>query len=199
MNYDVVINREFKDIAIIEYGIIKGNSTIVFIKVGQDGSIYGYDNKYLKIAKELKEKYGYSVITSSNPFDGNNPLDHDMSIIKEYAKENDFVDYQVYYMGHSNGARIGISWGYKYPEIKRMLLINSPIFINWHILKDGIKESKNQEMILVYGTKDNSYRYVELIKPLLNDNKKLVIINEADHDFTNMLDVFISLPINYFQ
>jgi len=199
MNYDVVINREFKDIAIIEYGIIKGNSTIVFIKVGQDGSIYGYDNKYLKIAKKLKEKYGYSVITSSNPFDGNNPLDHDMSIIKEYAKENDFVDYQVYYMGHSNGARIGISWGYKYPEIKRMLLINSPIFINWHILKDGIKESKNQEMILVYGTKDNSYRYVELIKPLLNDNKKLVIINEADHDFTNMLDDFISLPINYFQ
>ena len=199
MNYDVVINRLFKDIAIIEYGIIKGNSTIVFIKVGQDGSIYGYDNKYLKIAKELKEKYGYSVITSSNPFDGNNPLDHDMSIIKEYAKENDFVDYQVYYMGHSNGARIGISWGYKYSEIKRMLLINSPIFINWHILKNGIKENENQKMILVYGTKDNSYRYVELIKPLLNDNKKLVIINEADHDFTNMLDDFISLPINYFQ
>ena len=38
-----------------------------------------------------------------------------------------------------------------------------------------------------------------MAQSLLNDNKKLVIINEADHDFTNMLDEFISLPINYFK
>ncbi|MBP3462965.1 MAG: hypothetical protein J6K45_00540 [Clostridia bacterium] len=199
MNYDEILKKEFRDIAIIEYGIIKGNSTIVFIKAGQDGSIYGYENKYLTIAKKLNEKYGYTVISSSNPFDGNNPLDHDMNVVKEYCVNNNIEDYKVYYMGQSNGARIGISWGYQHPEIKKLLLINSPIFINWHILKNGIIESNNQEMILVYGDKDNSYRYVELIKPLLTENKKLVIVNGADHNFVNMLDEFIDLPIKYFK
>lgn len=199
MNYDEILKKEFRDIAIIEYGIIKGNSTIVFIKAGQDGSIYGYENKYLTIAKKLNEKYGYTVISSSNPFDGNNPLDHDMNVVKEYCVNNNIEDYKVYYMGQSNGARIGISWGYQHPEIKKLLLINSPIFINWHILKNGIIESNNQEMILVYGDKDNSYRYVELLEPLLTENKKLVIVNGADHNFVNMLDEFIDLPIKYFE
>lgn len=199
MKYDEILKKEFRDIAIIEYGIIKGNSTIVFIKAGQDGSIYGYENKYLTIAKKLNEKYGYTVISSSNPFDGNNPLDHDMNVVKEYCVNNNIEDYKVYYMGQSNGARIGISWGYQHPEIKKLLLINSPIFINWHILKNGIIESNNQEMILVYGDKDNSYRYVELLEPLLNENKKLVIVNGADHNFVNMLDEFIDLPIKYFK
>lgn len=199
MKYDEILKKKFRDIAIIEYGIIKGNSTIVFIKAGQDGSIYGYENKYLTIAKKLNEKYGYTVISSSNPFDGNNPLDHDMNVVKEYCVNNNIEDYKVYYMGQSNGARIGISWGYQHPEIKKLLLINSPIFINWHILKNGIIESNNQEMILVYGDRDNSYRYVELIEPLLTENKKLVIVNGADHNFVNMLDEFIDLPIKYFE
>ena len=84
MGFDEIIKKEFKDIAVIEYGIIKGNSTIVFIKAGQNGSIYGYENKYLTIAGKLNKKYGYTVISSSNPFDGNNPLDHDMDVVKEY-------------------------------------------------------------------------------------------------------------------
>ena len=82
MNYDEVKKRKFKDIATIEYGIVKGNSIVVFIKVGQNGSIYGFENKYLIIAKKLNKEYGYSVIISSNPFDGNNPLEHDMNVVK---------------------------------------------------------------------------------------------------------------------
>lgn len=199
MNFDEVRKRKFNDIATIEYGIVKGNSKVVFIKVGQNGSIYGYENKYLIIAKKLNKEYGYSVIIASNPFDGNNPLGHDMNLVKEYCIENNIKDYQVYYMGQSNGARIGMSWGYQYPKIKRMLLINSPIFINWHVLKNGIIKSKNQEMLVVYGDRDDSYKYIGLIEPLLDNNKKLIIINGADHNFVNMLDEFINLPINYFK
>lgn len=29
----------------IEYGIINGNNTIVFVKTGLEGSCYGYENK----------------------------------------------------------------------------------------------------------------------------------------------------------
>ena len=87
MKYDKVFTKEFKDIATIEYGAIKGNNTVVFIKVGQDGSINGYEDKYLKIATNLNKKYGYTVIVASNPFDGTNPLDHDMNVVKNYCKE----------------------------------------------------------------------------------------------------------------
>ena len=50
----------------IEYGIIHGNNTIVFIKVGLKGSIYGYKNKYLRIAKKLNKEHGCTVIVASN-------------------------------------------------------------------------------------------------------------------------------------
>ncbi len=35
----------------IEYGIIDGNNTIVFIKAGLEGSCYGYENKYVRIGR----------------------------------------------------------------------------------------------------------------------------------------------------
>ena len=65
--FDKEIKKEFKDIAIIEYGIVEGNNTIVFIKAGQNGSLYGYQNKYVRMANNLNKKYGCSVICSSNP------------------------------------------------------------------------------------------------------------------------------------
>lgn len=41
-DYDSIVYSRFSDDIIINYGIIKGNSTIIFIKAGQDGSCYGY-------------------------------------------------------------------------------------------------------------------------------------------------------------
>lgn len=193
MNFDKEINSIFKENIVINYGIINGNSKIVFIKTGQDGSIYGYENKYLRIARNLNSKYGYTVICSSNPFDGSNPLEHDFEVIEKYSVEKSFENYDIYYIGHSNGARIGMTWGYQYPKIKKMLLINSPIFINWHKLKEGLKNSSNQEIYLIYGEYDQSIKYTELLEPLLNENIKLEIINGADHNFTNMLEEFIEL------
>lgn len=198
MDYDIKLSKPFNDIAVIDYGIVKGNNKIVFTKAGQNGSMYGYENKYLRIARTLNSKYGYTVICSSNPFDGNNPLDTDFSVVEEYCKENGFDDYEIYYFGHSNGARIGITWGYQYPRIKKMILVNSPIFINHHKLKEGLQNITNQEVYLVYGEYDQSIKYTELIKPLLNDNIKLEIVKGADHDFTNMLDEFMELPDKYF-
>ena len=121
--YDIVVHSQLEDVALIDYGIIKGNEIIVFIKAGQDGTMYGYQNKYLKIANSINKKYGYTVICSSNPFDGTNPLDNAMKVIKDYCNEQQIEKYKIYYMGHSNGALIGAWFGIKYPEIKRMLLV----------------------------------------------------------------------------
>lgn len=199
MDYDIKLSKQFNDIAVIDYGIVKGNNKIVFTKAGQNGSMYGYENKYLRIARTLNSKYGYTVICSSNPFDGNNPLDTDFSVVEEYCKDNGFDDYEIYYFGHSNGARIGITWGYQYPKIKKMVLVNSPIFINFHSLKEGLINISDKKIFLVYGEYDQSINYTELIKPLLNDSIKLEIVKGADHDFTNMLDEFMELPDKYFK
>ena len=194
MRYNIEVSREFKDNIIINYGIIEGNNIVVFIKVGQDGTIYGYENKYLEIAHGLNKKYGYTVICSSNPFNGDNPLDVDFKVIEDYFEKRNIINYEIYYMGHSNGARIGMTWGYKYPKIKKMLLVNAPLFINWYKLKEGLSKINYKEVYLVYGELDQSYKYTELLKTLLNDNIKLEIISGVDHHFTGMLDEFVKLP-----
>ena len=196
-DYDKVIHSQFEDIAVIDYGIIKGNETIVFIKAGQYGTIYGYKNKYLKMAKAINEKYGYTVICLSNPFNGKNPLDNAMKVIDDYCKENKLKDYTIYYMGHSNGALIGAWYGINYPRIKRMLLVNGPIQHNWHKTKNNIKKFSGEKMVFVYGSLDPSYQYTELIQLLSNDKVKLEIIEGEDHNFSKGIFDFKTLPENF--
>ena len=85
----------------IEYGIIHGNSTIVFIKAGLLGSYRGYKNKYLKIAKRLNRNHRCTVITASNPNGYHDDFDSEMKFLKDYAYQYNLSDYQIYYMGNS--------------------------------------------------------------------------------------------------
>lgn len=197
MKFDIILHKKFNDISIIDYGIIKGNEIIIFIKTGQNGSIYGYKNKYLNIAKTINSKYGYTAICSSNPFDGNNPLDNAIEVIKEYCKENNISDYKIYYMGHSNGGAIGAWYGINYPEIKRMLLINTPLMYDFHKTKEGISKFKGESLIMVYGDFDQSYNYIELLNPLKSSVFKVEIIKGQDHHFSKNDIDFKELPEKY--
>lgn len=196
MKFDIELSKNFEENIIINYGIIKGNNKILFIKAGQDGSMYGYENKYLRIAKRINEKYGYTVIASSNPFDGRNPLDNAMEVIEEYCKDK-FDDYDIYYMGHSNGGLIGAWFGNNYEKIRKMLLINAPLMYNWHKTKDGIKKFNGELVSLIYGEFDQSIKYTELLLPLTNEKIKLNIIKNEDHHFKNDMEDFLSLPEKY--
>ncbi len=194
LEYDKIVHSKLEDIAIIDYGIVRGNETIVFIKAGQDGSMYGYQNKYLKIADSINKKYGYTVICSSNPFDGTNPLDNAMRVIDDYCNEQDIKDYKIYYMGHSNGALIGAWFGIKYPKIKRMLLVNGPLMYNWHKTKEGIQNFSGERIVLVYGSLDQSFKYTGLIEPLIDEKVKLEIVEGQDHHFSKDTFDFKTLP-----
>lgn len=205
VQYDEIIERKFKENIIINYGIIKGEiasqekTMIVFIKVGQDGSIYGYQDKYLQIAKRLNALYNYSVIVASNPSHRTNPLDCDMEVVSWYCKKSNIFDYQIYYMGQSNGALIGLSFAYMYHKIKRLLLINSPLMFNFHLIKNGLKNMQDKKVYIVYGSLDPSIKYTELLGPLLSDTIKLQVIEGADHNFAGKLNTFMELPISYFK
>ncbi len=180
----------------IDYGIIEGNNNILFIKVGQNGSIYGYDNKYLKIANNINKKYGYTVICASNPYDGKtNLLEFDMNFVSQYC--NKFKNYNVYYMGVSNGATIGANWGYLYPQIINMLLINPPIFVNWHKIKYGLGLLKTASATIIIGEADPSFKFAGMINLVNNDKLQLVTLKNIDHNFSDKLSEFIALPEQY--
>lgn len=195
LKFDKEIHSKFEDIAIIDYGIVEGNNIIVFIKAGQNGSLYGYQNKYIKMAKRLNQKYGCSVICSSNPFDGNNPLDNAMTIIEDYAKR--FDDYKIYYLGYSNGALIGAWFGIKYPKIKRMALVNGPLMYNLYKTKEGALSFKGESINFIYGEYDQSIGYVELLKSIENDKIKVFIEEDQDHHFSKSEEDFQKIPEKY--
>lgn len=193
VNFDKIISQKYGSNE-IEYGIVKGSSNeILLIKVGQGGSIYGYENKYLKIAKHINDKYGIGAVVSSNPYDKTDSLEQAINLIKE-----EFGEVDIYYMGNSNGAILGARFGYLHPEIKRMLLINGPLMINWPQTKQGVQMFEGERIVFVYGSKDASFRYVELIKNLLVGEKiRLEIIEGTDHNFVGMDSEFLELAEKY--
>lgn len=89
MCFDKIITKKFTDEVIIEYGIVKGSGCILLIKVGRDGDIYGYENKYLKISKNINEKYGFSIVVASNFYTANCQVKCDTS-----CKKTSIADFQ---------------------------------------------------------------------------------------------------------
>lgn len=194
LKFDKEIHSNFND-EIIDYGIVEGNNIIIFIKAGQDGSLYGYQNKYIKMARRLNKKYGCSVICSSNPFDGNNPLDNAMEIIEDYAKI--FDNYKIYYLGYSNGALIGAWFGVKYPKIKRMALVNGPLMYNFHKTKEGALSFNGDMISFIYGEYDQSIGYIDLLKNMENDKIKVFVEKGQDHHFSKSEESFQEIPEKY--
>ena len=195
LKFDKIVKSNLEDITIIEYGIIEGNNTIVFIKSGQNGSIYGYDNKYIKMAKRLNKKYKCTVICSSNPFDGNNPLDNAFTVIEKYTSK--FEDYKVYYLGFSNGALIGAYFGINYPKIKRMLLVNMPLIYDINLIKNNLNNFNNEKVTIVYGSLDYSINLLENINDIKSNRLDIKVILNEDHYFSKDEEDFYSLPEKY--
>ena len=195
LKFDKIVKSNLEDITVIEYGIIEGNNTIVFIKSGQNGSIYGYNNKYIKMAKRLNKKYKCTVICSSNPFDGNNPLDNAFTVIEKYTSK--FEDYKVYYLGFSNGALIGAYFGINYPKIKRMLLVNMPLIYDINLIKNNLNNFNNEKVTIVYGSFDYSINLLENIKDIKSNRVDIKVILNEDHYFSKDEEDFYSLPEKY--
>lgn len=192
-DFDYIENIAYNDNK-IDYGIIKGNEIIVFIKVGKDGSIYGFNNKYLQLANDINNKYGYTIICSSNSY--KSTLKYEMDFINNYC-ENKFINYQIYYIGISNGASLGMQYGYNYKMIKRMLLINGPLMINFDKVINGIKKYQG-DIYLIYGSLDPSIKYVKLLEEINNDKININIIDGENHHlnfdvkFMQMLERFLN-------
>lgn len=193
MMYDYVSQIESEGM-VLKYGCIYGNEKIVYIKAGLGGDYLGDENKYLRIAKRLHQKYGCSIISASNPHIENMhvDIDYDMKIIRSFLQKHKLNNPQLYFFGNSNGCIKGIELAAKGIPFQRMILINMPLMINFHKTKKWISKIYETDIIAVYGKRDPSYSYVPFIDGI-TDNFKTVIIPDADHNFVGKMDDFIAL------
>ena len=93
LSYDKVTSRLVRTEE-INYGILYGNEKIVFIKVGANGSIRGYQDKYLKMAYRIHERLGATVICASNPDTETSQTAADRAMIEKVAAAGNFSDYE---------------------------------------------------------------------------------------------------------
>jgi hypothetical protein len=161
-------------------GCIPGSNKVLFIKTGQGGTIYGYDHKYLDLAIQVNEKYGYSVFVSSTTIDTKESFQNDIKIIEECLKTSDF---EIYYMGVSKGGLIGIWYGCDEPKIIKMVSINTPLMINYHgKTLPGVQKLGTDKLTMIYGSLDPSYKYV----PFIQKHANVQIIKGEGHNIKNV-------------
>ena len=168
-------------------GFIPGSSRVLFIKTGQGGTIYGYENKYLDLAIKVHEQYGWSVFVSATSIDTKESFQRDIQTIEKCLSTSDF---EISYLGVSKGGLIGIWHGCDEPRIKKMVSINAPLMINYHgKTLPGVKKLGADKILLVYGSLDPSYKYV----PFVDKHANVQIINGADHNLSNEKNILFDI------
>ena len=180
----------------IDYGFVFGSDRqkIFLIKTGQDGSIYGYQNKYLKLACELRDLYGFSVVCASTP---SAEIDQMVQFAEMVQSEFEITDAtKIYFMGMSKGASIGCLGHVSFPQISRFLLINPPLIINTIKLCRCAQKFTGEMMTFVFGSLDPSVHLVGILKLHERENVHVAVVPGQDHHFSkdrfNLLDLIKS-------
>ena len=193
MNYDRILSKTV-DYEKIQYGILFGNEKIVFIKVGTNGKIRGYQDKYLRMAHRVHERIGATVICASNcDLDGKVQLKIDKALINKVITDRCLDNYELYFVGTSDGGEHSLKLSQHFSETVKFLGLNS----SWSDIEDFIEQIKSLSHVkktFVYGAKDEDFdKIVPRLKALGCDNLELIILDGVDHDFTGKVDDFIAL------
>ena len=177
----------------IDYGIVYGNEKIVFIKTGVDGNIKGYQDKYPKMAHRIHQRLGATVICASNP-DAEYAAQEvaDKAMIAKVAADSGFADYEIYFVGTSDGGYQNLRLAQQMPQARKFLGINASL-IDIDDLMSRLQKLPCVSKTLVYGTKDEAYRYTPALQAMVCDNLEIITVDGANHEFKGMVDEFIAL------
>lgn len=174
----------------IRMGYIPGSEKVLFIKCGQGGSIYGYENKYLGLAWYINEKYGCTVFVSEILSDCKEAYDREMQIVASLVGK----DCQIYCLGVSKGGLLTLWHGASNPLVKRIVTVNAPLMINFHNrTRPAIRAIPRDRLSMIYGTEDPSFKFVPFVSSIVD----VKIIDGADHNlcggYTDIIDIAIEL------
>ena len=164
-----------------EYGIVSGNGNknVLLVKAGQGGSARGYKDKYLKLAHEIRNAYGMSVVCSSTPDTEINQMEHAMQALTKEGLLT--ADTRIYFVGFSKGASIGCLQGAAFPQIVRYLLVNPPMMINLPKICRIAKNYSGERMTFVFGSEDPSANSAGLLHLHERENMTVRILPGQDH------------------
>lgn len=187
-DFDLILNNQI--------AIVKGSTTMLFIKGGSGSTYYGYNNKYLDIARTINQKYGLTVAVSSNKLFSKIDLKAELQSV--FTALN--THYQVLFAGVSSGAVVAIEQSPDIYDLQKLLLINPPITISLPKIKRSLEAKKDATFNFVFGSNDPTYRFL----PLLDNVKSQSLINlkmveGADHNFKGMEKEFKDLFINFVE
>ena len=177
----------------IHYGIIYGNEKIVFIKTGADGNIRGYQDKYPKMAHRVHQRLGATVICASNP-DAEYAAQEvaDKAMIAKVAADSGFADYEIYFVGTSDGGYQNLRLAQQMPQAQKILGINTSL-IDADDLAAHLKKLSYVEKVLVYGTKDEAFHCIPILQAAGCEDLEIITVEGADHEFMGRVDEFIAL------
>ena len=192
LNYDQTFEKVV-DGGVIAYGIVLGNEKIVFIKTGADGNILGYQDKYPKMAHRVHQRLGTTVICASNP-DAEYAAQEvaDKAMIAKVAADSGFADYDIYFVGTSDGGYQNLRLAQQMPQARKILGINTSL-IDADDLAAHLKKLSYVEKVLVYGTKDEAFHCIPILQAAGCENLEIITVEGANHEFTDMVNEFIAL------
>ncbi len=191
LSYDK-IKRKTVDGETVNYGIVFGNEKIVFIKSGAEGSVRGYKDKYLKMAYKIHERMGATVICATNPLIACGHDTADKEMISKTASEMNYSEYELYFVGTSDGAYHNLVLAKQMPQTVKVLGISTSRK-TIQDLKEKLCDLAHVKKILVYGTKDYESDVLPTLKNFKCDNLEIKTVEGADHEFHGMLDEYIAL------
>lgn len=168
---------------------------VVVILPGVDGSVDGFENKYVRMADNITSKQRKAVVRLSNPFISYYHWEDNLREALAYVEENaqqlfGTEEISIEIIGHSAGAAAAASLAWEYPAIKKLLLINTAPAVGPERIVDGLSKYSN-EVQFVFGSEDPAIKFTET----LPDDAKINVIEGADHYFSGEhLETFIALP-----
>ena len=111
---------------------------MLFIKWGSGSPYYGYNNKYLDIARTINQKYGLTVAVSSNKLFS--VIDLKAELQSVFTALN--AHYQVLFAGVSSGAVAAIEQSPDIYALQKLLLINPPFTVSLPKVRNHLKQRK---------------------------------------------------------
>lgn len=163
----------------------------LLIFTGLGGDTKGYENKYVKIAETITQKYGFSVFVAGVPQDcwsrPHEVFDEAVNYVLSKGESE-----KIYVMGSSAGASLAVWYSHLYPQIKKVLAVNPVLNLNYHRTKEGIEKFTGEIMFVKVGELDPCAIWVNLLPH--KDNLRVDVLKGIDHVFKGKLDEFITLP-----
>lgn len=185
----------------LDFAIHPADSDTILLTIpGVDGSLDGYDNKYVRMANKAQVESGVTVVRIENPFITSFHWESNPRRILEYIRSNTATitrsqnQPRIKVVAHSAGASVIAKIAHEYDTITDLLLVNPAEALDADAIRVGLEKTQ-ANVTVMFGSNDPSVRFAEGLK---RDGHRVVILDGVDHHFSgDALDDFIDLPVEY--